>query len=490
MSKVTWEARVGAFAFMVGLSWAGLQAAGVASADDGASSNSPSASTGHANPGAGVARHSAHSARTSGAVAKPSTSSARPTRLLGSPLVDAKRPAPTTPAAVTPKSDPIVSAPAVARPTASASANPVQNFVDHLPLQIRRTFFNNAPTVQPVQVTGQHDGVISGTIGAVDPEGDVIKYKVVASGAGAPLHGTFSVASDGTFTYTPGADFTGTDQFAVRATVVGTHINLLNLFRASSTTASVTVSQYAIGTPTLKFAFTFDSASESWWSPASRAALQAAGDYLSSRIVPSASLPVTVSYLITVQSTPGSSLLGTGSSSLAIVGSGKFEDTVVQHKILTGIDQNGTQADGSIVFNSAHTWSFDSTPGFLETDFETVALHELVHTLGFLSTIGSASSSTYRTTMDSYAVNSTGAHLFGSNGAWLGGTGGGVYFDGPTAVAANGGLVALDATGAHLNGSTFAGSLMSPSIGTGVRRIKLSAVEIGMLEDLGYTVIA
>ncbi len=31
---------------------------------------------------------------------------------------------------------------------------------------------------------------------------------------------------------------------------------------------------------------------------------------------------------------------------------------------------------------------------------------------------------------------------------------------------------------------------MSPSIGTGVRRIKLSAVEIGMLEDLGYTVTA
>ncbi len=238
----------------------------------------------------------------------------------------------------------------------------------------------------------------------------MIKYKVVASGAGAPLHGTVSVASDGTFTYTPpGADFTGTDQFAVRATDVGTHINLLNLFRAPSTTASVTVSQYALGTPALSFLFNYDAASASWWTPASRAALQAAGDYLSSRIVPSASLPVTVSYLITVQSTPGSSLLGTGSSSLAIVGSGKFEDTVVQHKILTGIDQNGTQADGSIVFNSAHTWSFDSTPGFFETDFETVALHELVHTLGFLSTIGSASSSTYRTTMDSYAVNSAGA---------------------------------------------------------------------------------
>jgi hypothetical protein len=79
--------------------------------------------------------------------------------------------------------------------------------------------------------------------------------------------------------------------------------------------------------------------------------------------------------------------------------------------------------------------------------------------------------------------------LFGSDGSWAGGTGNGVYFDGPTAVDANGGLVALDASGAHLNGSVFGGSLMSPSIPPGVRRIKLSAVEIAMLEDIGYTVI-
>ncbi|MEZ0359865.1 Ig-like domain-containing protein [Mycobacterium sp. SA01] len=490
MSKVGWEARVGAFAFMVGLSWVGLQTAGLASADDGAGSSSPSASTGHAKPGGGVARQFGHAAPAPRAAAKPSAVGARQIPLLGSPRVGAKRPAPTAQAAVPTQSDPIVSAPIAARPAASASANPVQSFVDHLPLQIRRTFFNNAPTVQPVQITGQHDGVISGTIGAVDPEGDVIKYKVVAAGAGAPLHGTVHVASDGTFTYTPGSDFTGTDEFAVRATDVGPHINLLNLFRSPSTTASVTVNQYVIGTPALKFAFTFDSGSESWWTPASRAALQAAGDFLASRIVPSASLPVTVSYLITVQSTPGSSLLGTGSSSLAIVGGGKFEDTVVQHKILTGIDQNGTQADGTIVFNSAHTWSFDSTPNFLETDFETVALHELVHTLGFLSTVGSASSSTYRTKLDGFATTSTGIPLFLSNGSWATTRGGSVYFDGPNATAAYGRLVPLDATGAHLNGSTFAASLMSPSIGTGVRRIKLSAVEIGMLEDIGYTVIA
>jgi hypothetical protein len=488
MSKVGWEARVGAFAFMIGLSWIGLQTAGVASADDGSGSHSPSASTGHAKPAGGVARQSGHSARTPRATAKPSAATARQRPLLRSPLLEAKRPAPTTQAAVTTKSDPIVSAPVATRPAASASANPIQNFVDHLPLPIRRTFFNNAPTVQPVQITGQHDGAISGTIGAVDPEGDVIKYKVVAAGAGAPLHGTVQVASDGTFTYTPGADFTGTDEFAVRATDIGPHINLLNLFRSPSTTASVTVNQYALGTPALSFLFNYDAASSSWWTPASRAALQAAGDYLSAHIVPSAPRPVTVTYQITVENTPGSSTLGLGGSQLVIVSGTYFDDTVVQHKIFTGVDGNGASADGTITFNSAHTYSFDSTPGFLQTDFESVALHELVHTLGFTSSIGSQASSRYHTTLDSYAVGSTGAHLFGSDGSWVGGTGGGIYFDGPAAVDANGGVVALDATGAHLNGSVFPGSLMSPSIPPGVRRIKLSAVEIAMLEDIGYTV--
>lgn len=490
MSKVGWEARLGAFAFMLGLSWVGLQTAGVATADEGSGSSSPSASTGHAKPGGGVARQSGHAAPAARVAVKPSTAGGRRTPLLGSPLAGAKQPAPTTTAEVTATADPIVSAPTASRPKASASANPLKTFVDSLPLGIRRTFFNNAPTVQPVQITGQHDGAITGTIGAVDPEGDVLKYKVVTTGAGAPLHGSVQVTPDGTFTYTPGTDFTGADEFAVRVTDVGPHINLLNLFRPPSTTASVDVSQYAIGTPALNFLFNYDAASQSWWTPQSRAALQAAGDYLSAHIVPTAPRPVTVTYQITVENTPGSSTLGVGGSQLVIVGGTFFEDTVVQHKILTGADGNGASADGTIMFNSAHTYSFDSTPGFFETDFESVALHELVHTLGFTSSVGSQASSRYHTTFDKYAVGSTGAHLFGNDGSWVGGTSGGVFFDGPTAVDVNGGLVALDATGAHLNQATFSSSLMSPSIPPGVRRIKLSAVEIAMLEDIGYTVIA
>src|SRR4051812_16939593 len=107
MSKVGWEARVGAFAFMVGLSWVGLQTVSVASADDGGSSKAPSTSTGHAKPGAGAARQSGHAASNPRAAAKPSTAGARRTPLLGSPLAAAKQPAPTTPAEVTTKSDPI-----------------------------------------------------------------------------------------------------------------------------------------------------------------------------------------------------------------------------------------------------------------------------------------------------------------------------------------------------------------------------------------------
>lgn len=395
---------------------------------------------------------------------------------------------------MTPKSDPVISAPPLAaRPAASASANPVQNFVDHLPLQIRRTFFNNAPTVQPVQVTGQHDGVISGTIGAVDPEGgDVIKYKVVASGAGAPLHGTVSVASDGTFTYTPGADFTGTDQFAVRATDVGTHINLLNLFRASSTTASVTVSQYAIGTPTLKFAFTFDSASESWWSPASRAALQAAGDYLSSRIVPSASLPVTVSYLITVQSTPGSSLLGTGSSSLAIVGSGKFEDTVVQHKILTGIDQNGTQPMAASCSTPRTRGPSTAPPRASSKPISKQS--PCTNSCTRWASCRRSEAHRRRPTERQWTPTPSTAPVPICSAAMVPGSAGPAAGGSTLAAPPRWRQRRIGGTRRHWRASerfdVRGGVVDEPSIGTGVRRIKLSAVEIGMLEDLGYTVTA
>ncbi|GAY13467.1 Ig-like domain-containing protein [Mycobacterium sp. shizuoka-1] len=468
MAGNTWQARVGAAAFMAGLSWVGLQTAGVAGAEtDSAPSSSVSAS--HAKPASSVGRHAPSAARAS--ARKPAAVS-RPVERVRPPAV-----------ATSPR-----------RP--AASANPIQDLFDQVSLLVRRTFFNKPPTVKPIQITGEHDGVITGTVGAVDPEGDVIKYKVLPAGKDfdnqgqlvdrGPLYGTVEVASDGTFTYTPGPNFTGTDSFAVLATDVGPHINLLDLFRPASTQAAVEVNQYPIGTPLLRFSFAYDPQSESWWTPDARAALQAAANVLAAGIVVTSARPVTITYYVTVNSAPDDNHLATGGSPRFQTVGEVFTPVVVQKKILTGIDQNGSSADGTIWFNSAYAWSFDGTPTSAEHDFESVALHELVHTLGFTSTLGSQISAGSRTVMDNFIVDSTGEHMFASDGTWV--KGGYGYFDGPNAVAANGGLVALANDGSHLDSFDFPTSVMSPGISAGARRIQLSSIEWGILQDLGYTI--
>lgn len=100
---------------------------------------------------------------------------------------------------------------------AGAPAEPP--FVAALLEWVRRSFFNQSPEFRddPTTVQGAY-GVVTGQIGAVDPEGDRIFYKVVKG----PQHGTVTIdPQTGTFTYTPDLDFAqagGTDTFVVRVT--------------------------------------------------------------------------------------------------------------------------------------------------------------------------------------------------------------------------------------------------------------------------------
>ena len=64
---------------------------------------------------------------------------------------------------------------------------------------MRRTFFDQAPTLNPAQTTGQVSGPITGTLGAVDPESDPMTYSVVQ----APQDGAVTLNPDGTFDYAP-----------------------------------------------------------------------------------------------------------------------------------------------------------------------------------------------------------------------------------------------------------------------------------------------
>lgn len=367
-------------------------------------------------------------------------------------------------------------------------------------LLVRRALFNQAPTVAPVQLTGQGEGPITGTIGAVDLEQDPLTYAITAT----PLHGSAVVNADGTYTYTPGTGFAGTDSFVVAVTDTGRHLNLLDLGRPASTSASVAVTRGALAAM-LRFQFVYGSGSLHW-SDAARSALESAATALSSYIVVDS--PVTVTYAVTGARSPFSSTLASAGSDFVDDGSG-FLQTVVQNKILTGADANGSAADGMIDWNFGPSWAFGSSVANTQYDFTSIAMHELLHTMGFLSNIDKSGSNTgdVWTVFDSYVVNSAGARAInGGTYTWnsaynsnLTGGNGGLYFGGPDAVAAYGALVPLytpnpweaGSSMSHLNDNVFSGSrkkLMNAVTSTGQGIRALSPVELGVLADIGYNV--
>ena len=454
--------------------------------------------------------------------ASPNTASPRTPDVRESSAVETEAPVPATPATatgdVTP-STPTALAPAtrvtasvaVARaPRAAAAASatdplsgllsPIQGLIEGIALLVRRTFFNQAPSVSPVQLTGQSEGPITGNIGASDPEGDRIVYSLT----GDARYGSVAIDSAGGYTYTPGPDFTGIDTFTVAAADPGFHINLLDLFRPPSTTASVAVRQGVGAGSLLQFQFVYGSGGQ-FWSPAARSSLASAAAALAAYIVVDS--PVVVTFDVTGEFNPLSSTLATAGSDFTSAGPG-FLPTVVQHKILTGVDSNGSTADGEINWNFAQNWATGDSVAYGQYDLESVAMHELTHTLGFLSYTDQPGSNTGTTwtVFDSFLVNSDGTKVIGSDYIWrnaytpnLTGGNGGLYVGGADAVAAYGGLVPIYTPGSwesgssvsHLNDRVFGGAnrkLMNAQVFSGLGIRVLSPVELAILADLGYTI--
>lgn len=355
-------------------------------------------------------------------------------------------------------------------------------------LLVRRTFFNQAPSLTPVQLTGQSEGPITGRLDAVDPDGDALTYSISAN----PQHGAAVVNGDGSYTYTPATGFAGNDSFVVAVTDTGFHINLLDLFRPASTSASVAVSQGALAS-NLRFQFVYGTGSQ-YWSSAARSALESAAAQLSSYIVVTS--PVTITYDVTGQSSVLFTTLASAGSDF-ITGDSGFLQTVVQSKIQTGVDANGSAADGTIDWNFGRSWGFGSNVTSGQYDFQSTAMHELLHTLGFLSNIDRAGSNTGRiwTLYDSYVANAAGTRAINSTDyTWntgfdanLTGGNGGLYFVGPHA-----GNVALYTPNPWAPGSSMshlsADTLMNATVSTGPRPRVLSPVDLGILADIGYTV--
>ena len=70
---------------------------------------------------------------------------------------------------------------------------------------------NDAPVANPASASGDEDTVITGQLVATDVDGDTLTYSLADKGD--PAHGSVVINADGSYSYTPAADYNGSDSF-------------------------------------------------------------------------------------------------------------------------------------------------------------------------------------------------------------------------------------------------------------------------------------
>lgn len=80
-------------------------------------------------------------------------------------------------------------------------------------LTVGVTNVNEAPVAANATASGDEDTIISGTLTATDVDGDALTF----TQASGPSNGALMISTNGAFTFTPDADFNGTDSFTFRA---------------------------------------------------------------------------------------------------------------------------------------------------------------------------------------------------------------------------------------------------------------------------------
>lgn len=363
---------------------------------------------------------------------------------------------------------------------------------------MRRTFFNLAPVMNAEYSVTSGLGPIVGRAAATDPEGDQIYYRV----AQGPKFGTVTLNADGSFTYTPTTEFDGVDTFVLEATDPGLHVNLLDPFRAAGASASLLVNQNAID---FEFIYTDP---DGYFTDAAKQALYESSKRLAAYFIVKQKTVLT--YTINSEYLPGS-YLASADSDLASTDPG-FWGTVVQEKLLTGIDANGEAADGEIDWNWAYNWGFYPTVPADSYDFTSTVMHELLHSFGWNIKITNPIETNRTawflydqlvTTRQGVSPINAETHLWDSAyDPYLTGFDGGMFFFGAHAMAAYGGRPvplytptrwAEGSSIGHLDDNTFSGPnhmmMDHAALGMGPDNIALSPVELGVLMDLGFTVV-
>ena len=305
-----------------------------------------------------------------------------------------------------------------------------------------------------------------------------------------------TIDDDGMFTYTPDAKFNGVDTFRVIAVDAASQPTFL---RPIGTRATALINQGAI-----QFDFTYGEGAQ-YWTPDRQAALEQAANDLAAYF--RVRKPVTLTYSVTGSDDPSADLLASAGSDYVRQLPG-FWPLIAQKKLLTGRDLNGRKPDGEIDWNFGFSWGLSDTVSDDEYDFTSTAMHELLHSFGFLSGVQTPGDNAVRvwSLFDRYLRTADGKAPFTPAYRWksrynatLTGADGGFFFGGPQAVAAYGGLVPLftpnpweqASSMSHLDDFTFTGAnqqLMNAKTDTGVGVRVLSPTEIGILRDLGYDV--
>jgi len=196
--------------------------------------------------------------------------------------------------------------------------------------------------------------------------------------------------------------------------------------------------------------------------------------------------------------------------------SGTFYPVSLAEKLSGGAINHPDSSDINANFSSVFSnWYFgtDGNPGSGQFDFVSVVLHELGHGLGFSGSMTVSSGqgswgfgSGLPFIYDRFAENGSGqsllnTSLFPNPSVALGNQlqGGNLFFNGPEAVAANGGVVPLYAPNPWEGGSSYShfneasypagnpNSLMTPAIGTAEAIHNPGPVCLGLFRDNGWT---
>ncbi len=236
-----------------------------------------------------------------------------------------------------------------------------------------------------------------------------------------------------------------------------------------------------------------------------RATFEAVANYVSSTLDGSGTIDFTLN---NSQTDGGGALASAGT--LYFTSPNGFSNGILFQHASTGTDPLGGTHDGSATFDFGYNWNSETdAPAGSEFDLYTVSLHELTHALGFASLadangdsqISGGNPGVYGV-FDSFLERGDGTALFSTTGgATFEGTAGDltsedVFFDGPNARASNGGQpIKMYAPSPYEPGSSISHidsslgfAVMTPSIAPGVEKRTYSAQDLGILQDVGWTV--